>query len=139
MKSIALLLVATAGVCTDLCAATKILNCTQTSSQGVTQVVRATLDDASEKAEVLKYATTAECATRNTCETYVFRKDTLPSVIRLSSATNVGGVSYVETIDIDRASLAITTKSVLKAPNGQSETTFAGSCKLTVDDSKKIL
>lgn len=106
---------------------------------GVTQSVRAVIDDASDKAEVQKYAITAECASKNTCATYVFRKDTLPTAIRLSSATIVGGVSYVETMDIDRTSLMITSRSVLKAPNGESETIFSGSCKLTVDDSKKIL
>jgi hypothetical protein len=117
----------------------KVLNCTQGNAQGVTQVLKATIADTADKAEVQKYATTAECASKGTCITYVYKKDMLPSVIRLTSATYVGGVTHSETIDIDRVTLAVTTKTVLKAPNGESETSFSGTCKLTVEESKKVL
>lgn len=120
-------------------AATKYIDCTQTNDKGVVQIINATVDDASEKAEVRLYATTAKCSQNQSCSTDIYKKEVLPTVIRLSSITAAPKVSYVTVIDIDRTSLSVVTHATLKTPIEQSEDIFTGTCKVRVDDSKKVL
>lgn len=54
---------------------TKHIDCTQITDKGVLQVIRATVDDRSDKAEVQMFATSAECAKNDSCGTDVYKKD----------------------------------------------------------------
>ena len=124
-------------ICTQ--AATKSLECPQTNDKGVVQVIKAVIADESDKAEVNLHATTAECAATDSCPTSVYRKETLPTVIRLTSTTYQGSISYQTIIDIDRTNLNVVTRTSLKMQGTSHETTFSGSCTLKVDNTKKLL
>lgn len=140
MKSMIIFLV-TSVLALDLYAATKKLECKLEDEKGGTQILKAALDDDSEKAEVQIYDVTAQCAASQSCPTRVYKKTTLPSVVRLSSILDTAVISYVETIDIDRSNLTISSVSTMttKASGRQSETKRTGSCTLKIDDSKKLI
>jgi hypothetical protein len=118
---------------------TKQLSCTQQNDDGIIQVVKITLDDAAEKAEVLLYGQSAECAKTMTCETKLYQKEVLPNAIRLKQADVVGSLVYGTVIDVDRTSLDIATKTSLDSPVGKVDDYFSGSCSMTVQDTKKLL
>ena len=120
-------------------ASTKLIECRQSSDSGVVQIVRATIDDTSEKAEVQVFATTAECAKNDACPTAIYRKELLPSVLRLTTMTSTTGLSYEKTIDIDRKTLNVSTRSSLKTTAGDTDMTLTGTCTITIDNSKKQL
>ena len=120
-------------------AATKHIECTQTTDKDVVQTVRATLDDTSDKAEVQFFATSADCAKSDSCEINIFKKDVLPSVIRLTSIISPGSLSYSTTIDIDRASLDVVTHTLLTGSGINSESTAHGKCSVKVVKSKNVL
>ena len=118
---------------------TKHIDCTQITDKGVLQVIRATVDDSSDKAEVQIFSTSAECAKNDSCGTDVYKKDVLPSVIRLSTVLSPGALSYTTIIDIDRTSLAVVTRTSLSGSGIKSETTANGQCAVKVDNAKKVL
>ena len=120
-------------------AETKRIECGQVTDTGVSQIIVATIDDASDKAEVQLYAHTAECAANNSCDTNIFKKDTLPTVIRLSSSLSPGRLSYTTIIDIDRTDLSVVTRSTLSGVGQPHETTARGHCTVSVVPGKKVL
>lgn len=120
-------------------ASTKRLDCTQTTDKGVLQVMRATIDDNSDKAEVQMFATSAKCAANESCGTDVYKKEVLPSVIRLSAVLSPGSLSYTTIIDIDRTNLVVVTHTSLSGSGISSETTANGQCTVKVDNVKKAL
>lgn len=120
-------------------ASTKHIECNQTTDDGVAQVIFAVIDDTSDKAEVQSFALSAACAKDKSCGTNIYNKDTLPSVIRLTNIIRPGGVTYTTTIDIDRTSLAVVTRTKLTTAVGTSDSIARGQCTVTVDDTKKVL
>jgi hypothetical protein len=121
-------------------ASTKFLECKQSDSSGVVQLIFAAVDDDSDKAEVKLYAVTAECAKDDSCGTDVYDKVILPSVLRLTFSSVVDKVVYEKVIYIDRAKLSVVTRSSLRTPVGNSDKTFFGQCELKkVDQSEKVL
>lgn len=102
-------------------------------------IINATIDDASDKAEVQVYTTTADCAKKQTCGIDLYQKEVLPTVIRLTSATFAGQISLKRIIDIDRTNLNFVTREVFKSPDYNDEKTTEGTCKVKVDESKKLL
>jgi hypothetical protein len=120
-------------------ASTKYIECSQTNEGGSVLIINATIDDASDKAEVQIYATTADCAKKQACGIDLYQKEVLPTVIRLTSVTFAGPISFKRTIDIDRTNLHFVTREVFKSPDYHDEKTREGTCKVKVDESKKLL
>lgn len=121
-------------------ASTKHLECKQTTDKGVEQMIYATIDDTSDKAEVESFALSADCAKNRSCGTDVYVKDVLPSVIRLTNVMRAGGsATYTSVIDIDRSTLSVVTRTKLESSVGGSETAANGQCTVSVDNSKKVL
>jgi|SRR5882672_10689588 len=121
-------------------ASTKHLECRQTTDKGVEQMIYATIDDTSDKAEVESFALNADCAKNRSCGTKVYIKDVLPSVIRLTNVLRVGGsAAYTTVIEIDRTNLSVVTRTKLETSVGDTETTAHGQCSVRVDNSKKVL
>lgn len=121
-------------------AGTKYLKCKQTTDKGVEQMIYVTIDDSSDKAEVESFALSADCANSRSCGTGVYTKDVLPSVIRLTDVMRAGSsATYRTTIDIDRTTLVVVTRTKLETSIGGSETTAHGQCSVTVDNSEKVL
>lgn len=111
---------------------TKHLQCTQTNDENVTQVINAVISDGSEKAEVQLYATTAKCASTESCSTDLFEKIVLPTIIRLTylDVSTLTGTTISHVIDIDRKDLRVVTRSSFKTEIGNSDDTFLGHCKI---------
>lgn len=121
-------------------ASTKYLECRQATDKGVEQLIYATIEDTSDKAEVELFALSADCAKDRSCGTDVYAKDVLPSVIRLTHVMRAGGsTTYTSTIDIGRTTLSVVTRTKLSTSIGGSETIAHGQCTLRVDNSKKVL
>lgn len=120
-------------------AETKRIECGQVTETGVSQIIIATIDDTSDKAEVQLYAHTAECAANNSCDVNIFKKETLPSIIRLSSVLSPGRLSYTTIIDIDRTDLGVVTRSTLSGVGQDHGTTARGQCTVSVVGGKKML
>jgi hypothetical protein len=121
-------------------AATKRLECAQTTDKGVEQMVFAVIDDASDKAEVELFALSAACAKDRSCGTKIYSKDVLPSVIRLNNVLRIGREgSYVTTIDIDRSTLTIVSRTSFTSTVGNTDSLARGQCTMKVDAAKKIL
>lgn len=119
---------------------TKYIECTQSDDKAVVQTIKATVDDESDKAEVQLYATTAPCAKTESCATQIYKKETLPTILRLTSVTILPGLSHITVIDINRKNLGVVTQSSLKTKVGNSKTTHVGDCEVkTVDNSKNVL
>jgi len=105
-------------------------------------VVHAVIDDATDKAEAQVYGNGAQCASSKSCETAVYQKDVLPSVIRLTRTQDFGplaGFVIATVVDIDRTTLSVTLRVSTKSSGGNTESTYTGTCKMTVDESKKLL
>lgn len=109
-------------------ASTKDITCTQTTDKGVAQMIYVKVDGTLDNAEVESFAVTADCAKDRSCGTNVYKKDVLPSVIRLTNVTRVGALSYATTIDINRSTLAVVTHTVLSTSVGTSKTVAHGKC-----------
>ena len=121
-------------------AATKRLECKQTTDKGVDQVVFAVIDDSSLKAEVESFALSADCAKDRSCGTNIYNKDVLPTIIRLTNVMTVGSLaSYTTTMDIDRTTLSIVTRTRLTSTAGNTESVARGQCTVKVDNSDKVL
>lgn len=121
-------------------AATKRLECKQTTDKGIEEMIFATIDDTSAKAEVESFALSAECAKDRSCGTNVYDKDVLPTMIRLTNTLKAGGLaSYTTVIDVDRTTLSVVTRTTLSTSVGSSESLASGQCTVKVDDSKKVL
>jgi hypothetical protein len=120
-------------------ASTKYIECRQSDEKGLVHVTFATTDDDSDKAEVKSYVTTADCAKNDTCPTSVYKKDTLPTVLRLTLTIRGSGTLQI-IIDINRTDLSVVTHSSFLSSAGNSEATFAGKCEVKkIDESKKQL
>jgi hypothetical protein len=119
-------------------ASTKSIECTQTTDKGVTQMIFAMIDDTSDKAEVQSFALSAECAKDRSCDINVYSKDVLPSVIRLTNIISAS-MTYTSTIDIDRTTLSVITRTKLTSSVGNSETVAHGQCSFKVNTTKKAL
>ncbi len=103
-----LLTVAVASLAATATADTKHLECKIITDKGVDQIIYATIDDSSDKAEVESFALSAECAKDRSCGIDVYNKEVLPSVLRLTNATSVGSsATYTTVIDIDRTTLSV--------------------------------
>lgn len=103
-------------------------------------MIYATIDDASDKAEVESFALNADCAKNRSCGTNVYSKNVLPSVIRLTNIVRAGGsATYTTVIDIDRTTLSVVTRTKIDTSVGGTETTAHGQCTVKVDNSKKVL
>lgn len=120
-------------------AETKQLHCTQQNADGLQQVVNITLDDGSDKAEVLLYGQSAECAKDMSCTADLYQKEVLPNAIRLKQAKVIGSLVHGIVIDVDRTNLDIATKTTLDSPVGKVDDYFSGSCSMAVVKSKKLL
>lgn len=128
----------------EVAAATKYLTCSVSGKDG-SMVLKATIADESDQAEVLFYSPTAACMP--SCEPDVYRKVVLPSVIRLHYGLTEGGVELTHTIDVNRTTLAVTADTVItilaaKAAGMEKSGTsssFAGTCTVRVDETKKLL
>ena len=120
-------------------ASTKFIECAITTDSGLAQVLKATIADESEKAEVQFYATNAECMANNSCGVEIYRKEVLPTIIRLTRVLQAPGATYTTEFDIDRSSLQLTTDTNLVTSVGNSETHATGTCKVRVDETKKLL
>jgi hypothetical protein len=117
-------------------AATKYVSCAQSSKDGRTFVTNATISDESENAEVELYSTMAPCANDHSCETRVYKKTILPSVIRLVEVINGSpGLQMTTTIDINRSNLSIVTHTSFNGVDSE----YAGSCTIKVEQAKKLL
>lgn len=121
-------------------ASTKLLDCLQTSTKNITQAVRVVMDDNSNKAEVTLYAVTADCAKNNSCPTYIYRKEVLPSVIRLSTGTeSPDSMTLIRLLEIDRQSLAISSRFFVGSTSKPPTMILSGTCKLTTLEEKRKL
>ena len=122
-------------------AATKHLECLQRNNEGSAQLVRATIDDDSENAEVQRHPLDADCNSSDACATEIYEKTVLPSVIRLSNFKGAPGMTYSVVIDIDRTNLKIITRSSLSSTVTSSfSSEYHGSCELKkMEKSKKLL
>lgn len=120
-------------------ASIKDLNCKLVSDDGVTHIVHAKIGDASDKAEVQSYATTADCAKDNSCPTDIYKKEVLPSVIRLIDITVAGQATFTVVMDISRTDLSIITRTKLKTPIGDNSTIGRGKCTVKTEKEKKVL
>lgn len=118
---------------------TKHLECKQTTDKGVEQMIYATIDDSSDKAEVELFALSVLCAKNRSCGTDIYAKVVLPSVIRLTKLTAGGSSTYTKVIDIDRTTLSVVTRTELKTSNEVSGNTAYGKCSVSVDRSEKLL
>lgn len=137
---ITVLTVASLTFCTNVSAKTKLLECVQFSNNGDKPLdVFITLDDSSDKAEVLMYAKDAECVQTQNCPKLVFNKVVLPSVIRLISVDVVGEITQNQLIDLNRTTLKITTRDTMKSPVGDITRSFVGTCKMSIAKSPKKL
>lgn len=135
-----ILAVALASLPVAATADTKHLECKQTTDKGVEQMIYASIDDTSNKAEVQSFALSADCAKSRSCGTDVYTKDVLPSVIRLTSVLRDGGsATYTTVIDVDRTTLSVVTRTTFESSVGGSETIARGRCTLRVDKSEKVL
>jgi hypothetical protein len=119
-------------------AATKQIDCTQTDSQGKVLKLHATISDGSDEAEVQAYMAGAQCASNNTCETGVYKKEALPTVMRLTQV-QVGDIAVSYIIDINRQNLSVVTRQTLRLFEKVRHETFTGTCTVKVDDTKNIL
>ena len=121
-------------------AVTKNIECRQTTDKNMEQVIYAKVDDESNKAEVEFFGLSAECAQERTCGIKIYAKDTLPSVISLTSVTHAGlSASYTTIIDINRTDLTVVTRTKLELPTGISESTAHGKCTVKSAKSPKLL
>lgn len=120
-------------------ASTKYVECSFINGKGGVQIINVTIDDASDKAEVQFYAATADCAKNQTCSIDLYQKEVLPTVIRLTSVMFAGAITDKRIIDIDRTNLNVVTRSIFRTPEFQDETTYQGTCKMKVEESKKLL
>lgn len=119
-------------------AATKHIDCTQTDGQGKTLYLHATISDSSDEAEVQAYMAGAQCAKDGTCETGVYKKEVLPTVMRLTQI-QVGDIALSYIIDINRANLSVVTRQTLRLFDKVRHETFTGTCTVKVDETKNIL
>jgi hypothetical protein len=121
-------------------AASKYIQCRQSNEKDAVQVIVATIDDDSDKAEVKLYALTADCAKNDSCDTSVYNKQTLPTILRLTLTIATPDATLQRVIDINRTDLSVVSRSSLMISTGNSDTTFTGKCSVTkVDQSKKLL
>jgi hypothetical protein len=123
----------------SVAAATKFVDCTQTTDKGVVQIVKATISDESDKAEVRFYAKTAKCVENDSCGSGIYKKEVLPTTIRLTNVTGSSNASYTIVIDIDRSSLGVVTHATFRSAVSNSEMIATGTCKVRVDETKKLL
>jgi hypothetical protein len=115
---------------------TKYVECRQSDGKNDVQLIFATIDDNSDKAEVKLYATTADCAKNGTCGTDVYAKETLPTILRLTYVVSGGSLTLQHVIDINRADLSVVTRTTFAG----TETTHAGKCEIKkIDASRKQL
>jgi hypothetical protein len=119
-------------------AATKDIDCTQTDSQGKVLYVHATISDSSDEAEVQTYMAGAPCAQDKSCSTGVYKKEVLPTVMRLTQL-QVGDIASSYIIDINRSNLSDVTRSTIRLFDKVTDDTFTGTCTVKVDESKSIL
>jgi hypothetical protein len=120
-------------------AATKYISCDQMSTGGEQFVTNATIGDESEEAEVELYSTTAACAKNHSCGTQVYKKKVLPSVIRLVEIIVQGELRMTTTIDINRSTLGVVTVLSLSGTPGTADTRLSGTCKVRIEQAKKLL
>ncbi|WP_146122011.1 hypothetical protein [Burkholderia multivorans] len=119
-------------------AATRLLTCPQTNKEGDSQTVFITLDDNSNRAEVVVQFKGKDCSNpgERSCDAIVFEKNVLPSVIRL---TRNGG-QMVSIMDIDRKNLQVNWHREQQFPGQIWESNYAGTCSIkNVDTSKNQL
>jgi hypothetical protein len=119
-------------------ASTKYLECRQSSeTTGVVLVLFATIDDDSDRAEIKMYSTTSVCMNGDTsCTTDLYKKEILPTVLRLTSNKVIQSFSLRTVIDINRQDLTVVMREFV---NG-AENTFVGKCAVKkTDESKKLL
>ncbi len=117
-------------------AETKRIECGQVTESSVSQSLFVTIDDTSDKAEVLLYSHREACAAENTCRPQVYRKEILPTFIRLSNTLSQGSLSYTTTIDINRSNLHVTTHTILQGDGDSRETIAKGQCAASVIQTK---
>lgn len=119
-------------------AATKHIDCTQTDTQGKGLYLHATISDSSEEAEVQAFMAGAQCAKDKTCETGVYKKEVLPTVMRLTQI-QVGDIAVSYIIDINRANLGAVTRQTVRLFDKVVHETFTGTCTVKVDETENIL
>lgn len=119
-------------------AATKTIDCTQTDAQGKVLYLHATISDSSDQAEVQAYMAGAQCAKDQTCETGVYKKEVLPTVMRLTQIQS-GEIALSYIIDINRANLSVVTRQTLQLFDKIRHEEFAGTCTVKVDETKNVL
>ena len=114
------------------------------NNDGESEIFNATIDDASEKAEV--QMRNDYCAKTGSCSTEVYEKEVLPTVIRLTYTLKLSLEIFTRVIDIDRSSLDVVSRQALiggvgeVGGVGEAQSTFTGKCKIKkVDKSKKLL
>ena len=121
-------------------ASTKYLECEQSNEDETILRVKVGLDNSAKRAEVLMHALTAECAKTDVCRNKLYRKEVLPSIIRLTSLEVISSsVSYSAVIDINRKNLNITTVTNLKGADGDFLKHYKGSCKIVNSDQSENL
>lgn len=120
-------------------AETKRIECGQVTDKTVSQSLFVTIDGTSDKAEVQLYAHSSACAATNSCLVLVYQKEVLPTVIRLYRSSSVGNLSYTTTIDINRSSLGVTTRTVVSGDGETTETVAHGQCAASVIRTKNLI
>lgn len=129
--------------CEGAFAATKSLECRlNIPERSALQTMLVTLDDDSDKAEVVIKNDDTDCSKPNImCAAEIYQKSVLPSVIRLTKSSYLStlDISSSHTIDIDRTTLAVTSHLVMTGARNM-DTTLSGSCLIQkVDAAKKLL
>jgi hypothetical protein len=76
MKKV-LLFIAVSVIAVSANASTKYVECEQPTDKGDVLIIKATIDDESDQAEVQLYSTSAACAKSQTCGTDVYKKEVL--------------------------------------------------------------
>jgi hypothetical protein len=139
MKKV-LLFIAVSVIAVSANASTKYVECEQPTDKGDVLIIKATIDDESDQAEVQLYATSAACAKSQTCGTDVYKKEVLPTVLRLTWDLQAGSILHHKTvIDIDRTTLHVVTRLTLYTQKETIKSTYTGTCKVRVETTKKRL